>query len=72
MIYDAFAHLPIYGLDDLGLMPRGEAGAFIAETVLIGQKRKNSRFYGNNREPGYGGSFETMIVPEAANMPPTP
>jgi acetyl-CoA acetyltransferase len=31
MIYDAFAHLPIYGLDDLGLMPRGEAGAFIAE-----------------------------------------
>ena len=31
MIYDAFAHLPIYGLDDLGSVPRGEAGAFIAE-----------------------------------------
>jgi hypothetical protein len=31
MIYDAFAHLPIYGLEDLGFMPRGEAGAFIAE-----------------------------------------
>jgi hypothetical protein len=38
MIYDApcslpgasFAHLPIYGLDDLGFVPRGEAGAFIA------------------------------------------
>jgi hypothetical protein len=26
-----FAHLPIYGLEDLGFVPRGEAGAFIAE-----------------------------------------
>jgi len=31
MIYDAFAHLPIYGLEDLGFVPRGEAAAFIAE-----------------------------------------
>src|SRR5271165_5070300 len=39
MIYDApcslpgasFAHLPIYGFEDLGFVPRGEAGAFIAE-----------------------------------------
>jgi acetyl-CoA acetyltransferase len=31
MIYDAFAHLPIYGLEDLGFAPRGDAGAFIAE-----------------------------------------
>jgi acetyl-CoA acetyltransferase len=31
MIYDAFAHLPIYGLEDLGFVPHGEAGAFIAD-----------------------------------------
>jgi acetyl-CoA acetyltransferase len=31
MIYDAFAHLPIYALEDLGFVGRGEAGAFIAE-----------------------------------------
>jgi acetyl-CoA acetyltransferase len=31
MIYDAFAHLPIYGLEDLGFVGPGEAGAFIAE-----------------------------------------
>src|SRR5215472_13396563 len=39
MIYDppcslpgaSFAHLPIYGLEDLGFVPRGEAGAFITE-----------------------------------------
>jgi acetyl-CoA acetyltransferase len=30
MIYDAFAHLPIYGLEDLGFAGRGEGGAFIA------------------------------------------
>ncbi len=31
MIYDAFAHVPIYGLEALGFVGRGEAGAFIAE-----------------------------------------
>ena len=31
MIYDAFAHLPIFGLEDLGFVGRGEAGAFIED-----------------------------------------
>ena len=31
MVYDAFAHLPIYGLEDLGFVGRGEAGPFIEE-----------------------------------------
>ncbi|MGW2156116.1 thiolase C-terminal domain-containing protein [Nonomuraea sp. NPDC001699] len=31
MVYDAFAHVPIYGLEDLGFVGRGEAGAFVAE-----------------------------------------
>lgn len=31
MVYDAFAHLPIYGLEALGFVERGEAGAFIAD-----------------------------------------
>jgi acetyl-CoA acetyltransferase len=30
MIYDAFAHLPIYALEDTGFCKRGEAGPFIA------------------------------------------
>ena len=29
MIYDAFAHLPLYGLEDLGFVERGEAARFI-------------------------------------------
>jgi acetyl-CoA acetyltransferase len=31
MIYDAFAHLPLYGLEDLGFCKPGEAAHFIAE-----------------------------------------
>ena len=31
MIYDAFAHLPLYGLGDLGFMPHEEAGKFISD-----------------------------------------
>ena len=31
MIYDAFAHLPLFGLEDLGFCARGEAKDFIGE-----------------------------------------
>jgi acetyl-CoA acetyltransferase len=31
MLYDALAHLPLYALEDLGFLQRGEAGAFVAE-----------------------------------------
>jgi acetyl-CoA acetyltransferase len=31
MIYDAFAHLPLYGLSDLGFMPPEATGEFIAK-----------------------------------------
>src|SRR6185436_4484774 len=39
MIYDAFAHLPLYGLEDLGFCKPGEAAAFIgARNTAIGGK----------------------------------
>jgi acetyl-CoA acetyltransferase len=31
MVYDAFAHLPLFGLEDLGFVGRGEAAAYVAE-----------------------------------------
>jgi acetyl-CoA acetyltransferase len=31
MIYDAFAHLPLYGLEDLGFVERGAAARFVRE-----------------------------------------
>jgi acetyl-CoA acetyltransferase len=30
MVYDAYAHLPLYGLEDIGFVGRGEASSFIA------------------------------------------
>ena len=39
MIYDAFAHLPLYGLEDLGFCKPGEAKDFIRErNTAIGGK----------------------------------
>jgi acetyl-CoA acetyltransferase len=39
MIYDAFAHLPLYGLEDLGFCKPGEAAAFINErNTAVGGK----------------------------------
>jgi acetyl-CoA acetyltransferase len=39
MIYDAFAHLPLYGLEDLGFCKPGEAATFIGErNTAIGGK----------------------------------
>ena len=39
MIYDAFAHLPLYGLENLGFCKAGEAAAFIRErNTAIGGK----------------------------------
>ena len=34
MVYDAFAHLPIYGLEDLGFVERGEAGRSLRKVIL--------------------------------------
>ncbi len=31
MVYDAFAHIPLYGLEDLGFCKPGEAAAFVAD-----------------------------------------
>jgi len=31
MVYDAFAHIPLYGLEDLGFVGRGEAKDFVRE-----------------------------------------
>jgi acetyl-CoA acetyltransferase len=31
MIYDAFAHLPLYGLEDMGFCDKGQAASFIGE-----------------------------------------
>jgi acetyl-CoA acetyltransferase len=44
MLYDAFAHLPIFALEDLGFVKRGEGGAFIADcnTAIGGRLPMNT------------------------------
>jgi acetyl-CoA acetyltransferase len=44
MIYDAFAHLPLYGLEDLGFVKPGEAAAFVRErnTAIGGRLPMNT------------------------------
>jgi acetyl-CoA acetyltransferase len=44
MLYDAFAHLPLFALEDLGFVPRGEAAAFVSErnTAIGGRLPMNT------------------------------
>ncbi len=50
MLYDATAHLPLMALEDLGLVPRGEAGAFVHDghTAIGGRLPVNTSGGGLN------------------------
>jgi acetyl-CoA acetyltransferase len=50
MLYDATAHLPLMALEDLGLVPPGESGAFVAEghTAIGGRLPVNTSGGGLN------------------------
>jgi hypothetical protein len=52
----SFAHLPIYGLEDLGFVPRGEADAFIAE------RNTSPGVPGTARRAGRPGSRSTPMA----------
>lgn len=68
MIYDAFAHLPIYGLEDLGFVGKGEAGAFIAE----GHTRPGGRLPLNTNGGGlsymHSGMYGMFALQEAVRQ----
>ena len=42
MIYDAFAHVPIYGLEALGFVAKGEAGPSLADTEWLALEFENT------------------------------
>jgi hypothetical protein len=75
MIYDApcslpgasFAHLPIYGLEDLGFVPRGEAGAFIAERNSAPAQIPDAKIYVCHGVSGMFGASGTIVM---SNEPP--
>jgi len=68
MVYDAFAHLPIFGLEDLGFVGRGEAGAFIAEghTSPGGQLPMNTN--GGGLSYTHTGMYGMFAIQEAVRQ----
>jgi acetyl-CoA acetyltransferase len=66
--YDAFAHLPLYMLEDVGFVGRGESGAFIAE----GHTRKGGRLPMNTNGGGlsytHTGMYGMFAIQEAVRQ----
>lgn len=65
MIYDAFAHNPIFGLEGLGFVPVGESAAFIAE----GNTRPGGKLPMNTNGGGlcyaHSGSYGMLCMQES-------
>jgi len=68
MGYDAFAHLPLYMLEDLGFVGRGESAAFIAE----GNTRKGGKLPMNTNGGGlsytHTGMYGMFAIQEAVRQ----
>jgi acetyl-CoA acetyltransferase len=79
MIYDAFAHLPVYGLEDMGFVGRGEAGAFIQEGHTSPGGRLPLNTNGGGLSYTHTGMYGMFLIQEsvrqlrgeAANQVPT-
>lgn len=68
MIYDAFAHLPIYGLEDLGFVGRGEAGAFIAERNTAPGGRLPMNTNGGGLSYAHSGMYGMFALQESVRQ----
>jgi len=68
MIYDAFAHLPIYGLEDLGFVGRGEAGAFIAERNTAPGGRLPTNTNGGGLSYAHSGMYGMFALQESVRQ----
>jgi len=68
MFYDAFAHLPLYMLEDCGFVGRGESGAFYAE----GHSRPGGRLPINTTGGGlsytHSGMYGMFAIQEAVRQ----
>ncbi|WP_349428881.1 thiolase domain-containing protein [Microbacterium sp. LWS13-1.2] len=68
MFYDAFAHLPLYMLEDTGFVGRGESGAFYAE----GNSRPGGRLPVNTNGGGlsytHTGKYGMFAIQEAVRQ----
>lgn len=65
MIYDAFAHLPFYGLEDLGFCRPGEAAAFIAERHTAPGGRLPTNTNGGGLSYAHSGMYGMFVLQES-------
>lgn len=68
MIYDAFAHVPIYGLEDMGFVGRGEAGAFIEEGHTAPGGRLPMNTNGGGLSYTHTGMYGMFAIQEAVRQ----
>jgi acetyl-CoA acetyltransferase len=68
MVYDAFAHLPLYGLEDLGFVGRGEAGAFVAEGHTSPGGRLPMNTNGGGLSYTHTGMYGMFLVQESVRQ----
>jgi acetyl-CoA acetyltransferase len=68
MAYDAFAHVPLYALEDLGFVGRGESGEFIADgnTVKDGAPPMNTN--GGGLSYTHTGMYGMFAIQEAVRQ----
>ena len=68
MIYDAFAHVPLYGLEDMGFVARGDAGAFIAEGHTAPGGRLPMNTNGGGLSYTHTGMYGMFAIQEAVRQ----
>jgi len=68
MIYDAFAHVPLFGLEDAGFVGRGESGAFIAEGNTSPGGRLPMNTNGGGMSYTHTGMYGMFAIQEAVRQ----
>ncbi len=68
MIYDAFAHNPIFGLEGLGFVEHGEAGAFIADGNTEPGGRLPMNTNGGGMSYAHGGAYGMICMLESVRQ----
>ncbi|HEX7354048.1 MAG TPA: thiolase [Mycobacteriales bacterium] len=68
MIYDAFAHVPLYALEDMGFVGRGEAGAFVADGNTAPGGRLPLNTNGGGLSYTHTGMYGMFLVQESVRQ----
>jgi acetyl-CoA acetyltransferase len=68
MVYDAFAHLPLFGLEDLGFVGRGESGPFVAEGHTAPGGRLPLNTNGGGLSYTHTGMYGMFLVQESVRQ----